>query len=412
MNTQDACPLRYLVIEDSKSDAMLFEHALREARNWPKYEICWRDNLASGISTAAQDHFDVILLDLNLPDSEGISTFRSLLSAFPKTAIIILTARGGEELAAQAMHEGAQDVIFKDRLDPYWVAHTISRAISRNALLQRIILAEEKEVLSAQNANQAKTDFLSALSHELRSPLSSILMAVEAVCLESRLSIEHEGLLKMALRNGRQLLTLINDLLDLSKIEAGCITLEHGAVNIKEEIQEVVSTFLPGLRGTSKELKLRFQTDIPLVIISDPIRFRQILSNLISNAIKFTTKGDIEILIDNQISITGASSLRIEVRDTGIGMTKEQIDKIFLPFSQADASIMRRFGGTGLGLSLAKRFANALGGDVSLMRSAPGKGSTFIFDLPYQVGTKLNEYEPIATKFDQGAISKSSCDFH
>ncbi len=373
----------YLLIEDSLSDAALLEVSLREGRSWPSMGIHRCQTLGNGLESLALEHFDLIFLDLNLPDSDGIDTFRALHSAAPDTPIIVLTATVGEELAAQAMEEGAQDVIFKDRLDPYWIAHAIRRASSRHLLLQRIRLAEDREVQAVKRASQAKTDFLSAMSHEIRTPLGAMIMATEILIAEGNLSGEQVSMLEMSRRSGGHLLALLNDALDLSRVESGRLSIESRSVEVRSEVEDIAAVFLPLAREKGLELETNFDADVPEFLWTDPTRFRQVLSNLVANAIKFTEIGSVAINVGVDVGTTAGSSVSIRVTDSGIGLTQEEAATLFRPFSQADASIVRRFGGSGLGLSLSKNLAEALGGGLALLGCTPGEGSTFVFSLAH-----------------------------
>jgi CheY-like chemotaxis protein len=234
----------------------------------------------------------------------------------------------------------------------------------------------------AQAASDAKSQFLANMSHEIRTPMTAILgyadlLADEVTKPETpERCIEYVNTIK---RNGEHLLAIINDVLDISKIEANRMEVESIGTNPLQIIEEVM--YLMQVKASEKGIRFcgNIQGTIPLSIQSDPTRIRQILMNLIDNAIKFTEKGDVSLNVEFQTN--PSPHIRFVVRDTGIGMTTQQIDSLFSTFYQADASMTRRFGGSGLGLQISKRLALMLGGDLAV-QSTFGVGSEFAFVLP------------------------------
>lgn len=244
---------------------------------------------------------------------------------------------------------------------------------------------------SAEDANKAKSEFLANMSHELRTPMTAILGFSELIVDNSECP-ESRDAAQTIHRNGRYLLELINDILDLSKVETGMLELSPRSVDPSVVVAEVAS--MMRLRAAKKGLHLqeRFEGDLPAAIYSDPKRLKQILSNIVENAIKFTTEGSIEIVARVSSSSSNTPSLCIDVVDSGIGIADNQLEKIFLPFVQADGSMTRRFGGTGLGLSISRQIAQALGGDIEVV-SELGVGTTFTLSLPYEVSTETETSE-------------------
>jgi signal transduction histidine kinase/CheY-like chemotaxis protein len=231
----------------------------------------------------------------------------------------------------------------------------------------------------AESASVAKSEFLANMSHEIRTPMTAILGFNELLATEGNLQgapPERVNAINTIRRNGEHLLTLINDILDISKIEAGQLEVERITCRPGEIVAEVVELNQMRAEARGLELSVDYDGAIPATIQSDPTRLRQILLNLVGNAIKFTERGKVRITV-KQLE---GELLQFAVIDTGIGMDEETRGRLFTPFTQADASTTRRFGGTGLGLSISKRLAEALGGGIAL-KSEPDVGSTFTLTL-------------------------------
>ncbi|MBN2445728.1 MAG: response regulator [Phycisphaerae bacterium] len=235
-------------------------------------------------------------------------------------------------------------------------------------------LARAKE--AAENATRAKSEFLANMSHEIRTPLTAIIGFAEALLATDMSAAERFDAARTVHRNGRYLLQIINDILDLSKIEAGRMEMAYCDCPPCEVVAEIAS--LMQVRAESKGLQLKcdYAGPIPATIRSDPVRLRQILLNLVGNAIKFTEVGCVQLHASLHSEDSG-HMLYFDVLDTGPGMTPSQTERLFKPFSQVDTSASRKYGGTGLGLALSRRMAQALGGDVELIESSPGRGSRF-----------------------------------
>ncbi len=244
----------------------------------------------------------------------------------------------------------------------------------------------------AEAANEAKSNFLANMSHEIRTPMTAIIgysELLEDPDLSDEDRFQHVHAIR---RSGNHLVDLINDILDLSKIEAGKIELESIECDPVELIDDVITVMRPKARMQGTTLDCRCETPVPRTLMTDPTRLRQIVFNLVGNAVKFTSEGTVTARLSLAESGPTTKSLIVDIADTGIGMKPEAAAKLFAPFSQADSSTTRQFGGTGLGLSISRRLAEAMGGSVTLLKTEEGIGSTFRLSIPVKTGSNTTTY--------------------
>lgn len=251
--------------------------------------------------------------------------------------------------------------------------------------LQKLVDALENMLLETQESSKMKSQFLANMSHEIRTPLNAIIGMTHLSLRDTELSPKQRDYLEKIRTAARSLLGIINDILDLSKVEAGMLEMEDSPFSLRETLQDILSVHNPGASAKGLALTLKYPDEVPERFIGDPLRIGQVVSNIVGNAIKFTSSGSVSIAVAHEGDVSGEdgqtrSAMRVSVTDSGIGIAPEMLTKLFQPFTQADASISRRFGGTGLGLAISNRLVGMMGGRFAVA-STVGEGTTFSFTM-------------------------------
>lgn len=382
MPTSSPALTRILYIEDDEALGRLLQKRFRRH----SLEVDLAVTAEAGLEVMAQQGFDLILLDYNLPGMNGLEMLKALKAREITTPVIILTAGGDEAIALEAMELGAADYAVKDINQAYLdlLPAVMQAAFTKERLLrenerQRQELQAAKE--RAEAASQAKTDFLATMSHEIRTPLN-VVTGLSDILIKSPLNDDQYRIVETLRTNAQLLLRLINDLLDISRIEDNKIELESTAFRPADVLEDLKMMFAQDIERKGLDFALTDNTQ-GVTVRGDRTRLQQIVMNLISNALKFTARGEIELIGEAQRR-GDRVDLSLAVRDTGIGIPEAKRSQIFDKFTQADASITRRFGGSGLGLSIARALVEVMGGEIAV-DSEEGRGSLFSVRLSLPV---------------------------
>lgn len=364
-----------LLVEDSLPDAMVAKRAL-DLGGASHVEHC--STLSAAIERLAdtsQESPGAVLLDLTLPDSSGIETFDRIneIGSFP---VVILSAEGDPQRALELIERGAQDFLVKSQVSPEVLSRAVAQAIERGRLLER----QEAKNDRALAAVRVQNAFIAAMSHEIRTPLSAILGMSELLA-GTDLSLDQREYVEVSRRCGRALRVLLDNLLETARLDDGNLRLAEEPFAFDSLLEECLELFSNAAHQKGLTLVADFSEDVVGTATGDEGRLRQVLFNLLGNSVKFTESG--RIVLRARAGENGEGVV-VEVSDTGIGIPRDRQAAVFERFVQAESGTTRRFGGSGLGLSLCRDLVNAMGGRIEL-ESVEGEGSLFRCILPLHV---------------------------
>ncbi len=386
---------KILLVDDLPNNLVVLEELLEDM----DAELLTALSGNQALRLVAQHLPALVLLDVQMPQMDGfeVATLIRSVEQTKDIPIIFVTAAGrSEEMSFRGYECGAVDYIdkpivehvLKSKVNVFLKLYTQRKEIVwQNEVLELRVderTADLREALSvAETAMRAKANFLASMSHELKTPMNSIIGFTARMIKNQNEGAPSRDIeaLHIVERNAKQLLALINDLLDMAKIDEGKLQVEKVPTSPGQVLTDVVSMLEVQASLKGLDLQLRGEESLPVQISTDPTRLRQILINIIGNAIKFSSTGDVAVTATLLDSGPESPMISIAVTDTGIGMTEDELNGLFQPFVQANASTTRKFGGTGLGLAISKQLAEMLGGRIDV-RSISGEGSTFTLIVP------------------------------
>ncbi len=364
--------IKLLIIDDDEEDFMIVRDLLDDIAVGT-FVSDWAGSYADGAQLLSQNLHDLCLMDYKLGAGDGIELVRQAAGLGFSGPIILLSGVHHGTVDMEAMEAGAVDYLVKTDL----TAAQLIRSI-RYALTRKEVEHERVERLKAEAENRSKSDFLAHLSHELRTPLSAILGFTELM-LNSPPTTDTKAHLKIVHRNGKHLLGLLNDILDLSKIEAGKLDMEIQPVYLASLLSDTYSLIHGPATDRNLSLAIEMNEPLPVTINTDPTRLRQILINLLGNAIKFTDEGEVKLLV-SMVNTGQGERIQFAIVDTGIGIPPEMCQTVFEPFVQSRQPHVESRAGTGLGLTISRQLVQRLGGDI-FVESRVGRGSRFVFSI-------------------------------
>ena len=387
-------PVAILIVDDRPENLLSMEALLHNEA----ISVVKAGSGREALSLTLKQEFALVLLDVQMPEMDGFET-AELMRGNPKTRglpVIFVTAgekstqslfKGYESGAVDYIYKPIDPVILRSKVQVFSELYRQRRAIERHEQHLEQQVAQRTRELSqalelAEASNRVKSEFIANISHEIRTPMTAMQGAIDLLQLGD-MNPDQQQYLEMISTASGNLLVLIDNILAISEIEAGRVTLSSQNFSLRACLNEVVATQAARIHEKQLAISIELDETVPNRLCGDPLRLKQIVLNLLGNAVKFTPQGKIIVRVTSPNPDNEPFTLQIAVADTGIGIPRAELGRVFEPFVQADGSMTRRFGGTGLGLAICQRLTRLMGGEIAV-ESTEGVGSTFSVSLPME----------------------------
>lgn len=397
---------KLLLIEDNPGDARLVEILLEES-DFKNFTLLNHITLGEGMAAIEKEDFDVVMLDLSLPDSRGFETLQQLITRFPDVNVIVMTGFSDKMLGLHAVKAGAQDFLMKGGFDADMLSKTLRYSIERKNVLRKLAESQRAREIAEESA-KLKEEFIAGISHEMRTPMNAI-YGMSNLLVNTPLNEEQQGYIQSIRQSSEVLLGVINDILEISTLQNGKMEFEEKEFDLDELLTNLINVMQYKKDEKVLDFVLEVDERLPRKVKGDKLRLNQILFNIVGNAVKFTDSGFVKIKVSydkKQTPSVGEKLLfKFAVQDSGIGIPADKLDHIFEAFTRVRTK-ERLFEGTGLGLAIVKNLVSQQGGAI-WAESTIGKGTTVLFDIPF---TPYLAEEATKNATPQAAISYKNAD--